>query len=323
LVVEKAFTAKRPFSFIKIYTKANRRGVLEDYFIGLREINKHRNKMDKTSDLHIHTLVSDGDAEPYELLLAAKEAGLKQISFTDHDALGAYRHFSADIFAQARELGLELVAGIELDTDYQNNEVHLLGYDIDLNNEALNAHLNLTQSMRKQRLALQIDLINRHFGRTIVDPAQVFVPKRDTLMKPHLVHAMLGQKLFSSYGEANRWLSESAKVSVEVPKLALADGVRMIRNAGGEAVLAHPGYLVREKDVSLEPLLTELIPLGLCGLEVEYPYMGTSRFFPDRRSEHDMVDELQSLADRLKLNATRGSDAHSVIALVRLNSRMI
>ena len=277
--------------------------------------------MDNTSDLHIHTLVSDGDAEPEALLLAAKEAGLKQISFTDHDALGAYRHFSADIFARARKLGLELVAGIELDTDYLNNEVHVLGYNINLNNEALNAHLNLTQGLRKQRVALQIELINRHFGRIVVDASQVFVPKRDTLMKPHLVHAMLNQKLFSNYGEANRWLSDTAKVPVIVPKLPIADGVRMIHNAGGEAVLAHPGYLVREKGISLEPLLTELIPLGLCGLEVDYPYVGTSRFFPDLKSEQATICELQSLSERFKLNASRGTDAHSVEALVRLNSR--
>jgi predicted metal-dependent phosphoesterase TrpH len=239
---------------------------------------KNRNKMEKIyDDLHIHTLVSDGDAEPETLLLAAQEAGLKRISFTDHDALGAYRHFSSDIFARARELGLELVAGIELDTDYQNNEVHLLGYSINLNNEALNAHLALTQGLRKKRVALQIELINRHFGKIVVDSSQVFVARRDTLMKPHLVHAMLNHKLFPNYKEANRWISESAKVAIEVPKLPLADGVRMIRGAGGEAVLAHPGYLVREKGIALEPLLKELIPLGLSGVEVDYPYVGTSR----------------------------------------------
>lgn len=276
--------------------------------------------MNKISDLHIHTLVSDGDAEPEALLITAKNAGLKQISITDHDAIGAYRHFG-DIAARARELGLELITGIELDTDYQNNEVHLLGYNINLNDEALNAHLNLTQGLRKQRVTLQIELINRHFGKMVVDPSQVIVPNRDTLMKPHLVHAMLNQNLFSTYGEANRWVSENAKVPVVVPKLPLADGVRMIHNAGGEAVLAHPGYLIREKGISLEPMLTELIPMGLSGIEVDYPYMSTSRSFPDLEAEYTMIRELQSLAERFKLKATRGSDAHSIEALVRLNNR--
>jgi 3',5'-nucleoside bisphosphate phosphatase len=293
---------------------------VKDYFKGM-ETDKRRNNTNGIDDLHIHTLVSDGDAEPEPLLLAAQAAGLKRISFTDHDALGAYRHFNADLFARARELGLELVAGIELDTDYQNNEVHLLGYRIGLDNRALNAHLELTQGLRRERVALQIELINRHFGGTVVDASRVFVAGRDTLMKPHLVHAMLSRELFRDYGEANRWLSESAKVPVTVPKLPLADGVRMIRNAGGEAVLAHPGYLAREKGVSLDILLAEMIPLGLSGLEVDYPYCGTSRSFPDHASEQAMVRELQALAKRLKLNATRGSDAHSVEALVRLNAR--
>lgn len=277
--------------------------------------------MENTSDLHIHTLVSDGDAAPEALLLAAKESGLKRISFTDHDAIGAYRHFG-DIFTRARDLGLDLVAGIELDTDYQNNEVHLLGYKINLNDDALNAHLNLTQGLRKQRVALQIELINRHFGKLVVDPAQVIVPNRDTLMKPHLVHAMLNLKLFSDYKEANRWLSDNAKVSVIVPKLPLADGVRMIRNAGGEAILAHPGYLMKEKGISLDALLAELVPPGLSGIEVEYPYMGTSPLFPDLASEQATIRELHVLAGRYKLKTTRGSDAHSVEALVSLTKRM-
>jgi 3',5'-nucleoside bisphosphate phosphatase len=275
--------------------------------------------MNKTTDLHIHTLVSDGDADPEHLLLAAKEAGLQQIAFTDHDAIGAYRHFSADIFARARDLGIDLVSGIELDTDYQNNEVHLLGYLFNLSDEVLNAHLNKVQELRKQRVTLQIELINKHFGKLVVDPAQVFVPNRDTLMKPHLVHAMLNQKLFPGYGDANRWLSDYAKVSVDVPKLPLAEGVRMIKGAGGEAVLAHPGYLIGEKGISIEAMVAELIPLGLTGIEVEYPYRGTSSFFPDCESEKAMIHKLQALAEQFELKATRGSDAHSVEALVSLN----
>jgi predicted metal-dependent phosphoesterase TrpH len=285
------------------------------------ETDNDGNDKNGADDLHIHTVVSDGDAEPASLLLAAQAAGLKRISFTDHDALGAYRHFSADLFGRARELGIELVAGIELDTDYQNNEVHLLGYRIDLGNRALNAHLELTQGLRRERVALQIELINRHFGGTVVDASRVFVAGRDTLMKPHLVHAMLDRKLFRDYGEANRWLSESAKVAVTVPKLPLSDGIRMLRAAGGEAVLAHPGYLAREKGVSIEAVLAEMVPIGLSGLEVDYPYCGTSRSFPDPASQEAMIGELQALAMRFKLSATRGTDAHSVEALVRLNAR--
>ena len=270
--------------------------------------------MAKTSDLHLHTLVSDGENTPQEMLATAKEAGLKRVSFTDHDALGAYRHFG-DIFSQAAGLGIDLVAGIELDTDYLGLEVHLLGYGFDLDNEPLNAHLESTRGLRKERVTRQIELVNRHFGRMIVDPAKVLIPGRDTLMKPHLVHAMLHQGLFAEYREAARWLSENARVDVVVPKLPIHDAIRVLRGAGGEAVLAHPGYLVREMEIPLEPLLKELIPFGLSGIEVEYPYLGTSSFFSDIETEREMIRELRSLTGRFKLTATRGSDAHTVEAL--------
>lgn len=265
-------------------------------------------------DLHIHTIVSDGNATPRQMLDAAHEVGLGTISFCDHDALGAYRHFG-DVFARAKELGIELIAGIELDSDFQGREIHLLGYGFDLDDAALNRHLDLTQRLRKDKVTLQLAIINRFFGRKVVDPKQVLIDHRDTLMKPHLVHAMLEQGLFSEYRAAAHWLAQIAQVPVVVPKLPLADAISLLRAAGGEAVLAHPGFLVREMGISLESLLDEFVPLGLSGLEVEYPYMGTSSFFPNFESERVMIHELYAAAGRFKLKTTRGSDAHDVEAL--------
>ena len=270
--------------------------------------------MPETSDLHLHTLVSDGENTPREMLAAAGEVGLKRVSFTDHDALGAFHHFG-DLFAHACGLGIDLVAGIELDTVYQGREVHLLGYGFNLDDGSLNAHLELTLGLRRERVTRQIELINRHFGRKVVDPVQVLIPNRDTLMKPHLVHAMLAQKLFAEYREAAHWVSDNARVDVVVPKLPISDAIRILRNAGGDAVLAHPGYLVREDGIDLDLLLRELIPFGLSGLEVEYPYIGTSPAFPDHESERKLIEELRTLADKFKLKETRGSDAHSTEAL--------
>jgi len=65
--------------------------------------------MTRTTDLHVHTLVSDGTRTPLEMLQAAKEAGVGRLSFCDHDALGAYRQWG-DMFAHGKKLGVELVA---------------------------------------------------------------------------------------------------------------------------------------------------------------------------------------------------------------------
>ena len=293
--------------------------------------------MAKTCDLHLHPIVSDGTNTPLEMTTAAQAAGLNRISFTDHDALGAYRHFG-DMFVFAKGFGIELIPGIELDSDYMNREVHLLGYGFDLNDGALNHHLDSTQKLRKERVTLQIAIINRFFGRQVIDLNQVLFPSpsslrtpnsylrtelpvRDTLMKPHLVHAMLNQGLFSTYRAAAYWVSQNAQVPVFVPKLPLADAIRMVRNAGGDAFLAHPGYLVRENGISLASLLEEIVPLGLTGLEVDYPYLGTSPAFSDVESEHKLIGELRALAGQFNLNETRGSDAHDVQALKKFAAR--
>ncbi len=289
--------------------------------------------MTKTTDLHIHTLVSDGNATPLEMMQVAKELGLGTISFCDHDALGAYRHWG-DLFPRAKELGIELLPGIELDSDFQGREIHLLGYGFDLDDASLNRHLAATQKLRKERVQLQIAIINRFFGRQVINLEQVLFPShsspiassplprtseptsvRDTLMKPHMVHAMLEQGLFSEYRAAAHWLAQIAQVPVVVPKLPLAQAIAMVRAAGGDAVLAHPGFLVREMGISLESLLDEFVPLGLSGLEVDYPYIGTSTAFPDAAAEQAMIKEIRSAARRFKLKETRGSDAHSLKAL--------
>lgn len=273
--------------------------------------------MNSTIDLHLHTLVSDGVATPLEMLAAAREAGLERISFTDHDALGAYRHWG-DLFARATELGIELISGIELDTNYRDEELHLLGYGFRIEDKKLNERLRLVQGLRRQRVLRQLEDINRYFGRKVVDRKKVILPQRDSLMKPHLVHAMLDEGLFPDYREAARWLGVNASVPIHVPKLPMADALRMINAAGGEAILAHPGYIVAETEIKLEEMLAELAPLGLAGIEVAYPYYQEKEpaaAFPDPAAEAAMIDKLRDLAERFHLKATRGSDAHDTEAL--------
>lgn len=271
--------------------------------------------MDDGCDMHIHTLVSDGEEEPLAMMRAVCRLGLRRISFTDHDAIGAYRHFSTDIFRQARSMDMELVTGIELDSDYRGRELHVLGYGFDLADGALQRYLERTQELRRQKIRLQIDIVNRHFKRLVVDPERVFLPHRDTLMKPHLVHAMLNLRLFTDYREAARWLDGNACVPVVIPKLAAGEAVSLIVQAGGQAVLAHPGFLVKEANLDLPALLAELIPAGLTGIEVEYPYKGTSPYFSSPEQEQEIVAELRRLAGEYRLQATRGSDAHTVAQL--------
>lgn len=261
-------------------------------------------------DYHIHTLVSDGYLTPREIFTSAARQGISSISITDHDAIGAYRWYAGEIEEMKRETGIELIPGIELDSQYQGVEIHVLGYGISLSNQELNGYLDRIQQLRRQRVRQQIDLINGYFKTPLIREEEVLLPYRDTLMKPHLVHALLDRGLFGEYRQASRWISLHARPEILVPKPPAAGMIRLIRAAGGIPVLAHPGYYLAEHGLNLELLLGDLIPAGLGGMEVYYRYAGTSPHFPGLAEESAMIGRIRQLARSCSLLETRGSDAH-------------
>lgn len=270
-------------------------------------------------DLHLHTIVSDGEITPDDILACARELNLEKISITDHDATGAYTHFGDDLFQKAKEMGLSLIPGIELDSYYTDVEIHILGYGIDLDNNDLNEHLSLVHSLRRLKTEEQINKINEIYGKEIINKDEIFIPKRDTLMKPHLVHSLLKQGLFSEYREAARWVSENAKSSVSVPKTYTGEIIKMVKNAGGLAFLAHAGFYILESGLDINKMLNELLPFGLDGLETEYPYFKTSPKFQTREAENSIITFLTDTAWKYNLKTSRGSDAHRLDQMREFN----
>ena len=260
------------------------------------------------NDYHVHTLVSDGEMRPSEIFALAAQLGLKELSLTDHDAVGAYRHFG-DVFAEARANGLALVPGVELDSSLRGQEVHILGYHIDPRHPELAAYLAGTQEARRERLRFVIREVQARFPAAGIREEDIFTPVRDTCMMPHVIHPLLDRGLFGSYREAKRWIKQNVPVPLDVPKPPVADMIRLIRRAGGTAVLAHPGFLMKEAGLELAPLLQEFIGWGLEGVEVEYRYRGSSAFATEAE-EQAVWAEIREAAGSLPLLQTRGSDAH-------------
>lgn len=263
-------------------------------------------------DLHLHTIVSDGTITPDNILDCAKELRLEKISITDHDAIGAYTHFGEDIFQRSEAMGITLIPGIELDSEYNDVEVHVLGYGIDINNKILNDHLSYIHSLRRLRINEQIEKINAFYKKEIIKKENVFIPHRDTLMKPHLVHTLLNHGLFSDYREAAKWVSENAKSSVTVPATYTGDIIALIKQAGGQAFMAHPAFYMLEDGLDIDKMIAELQPLGLDGLETDYAYYKTSPKFQTLESEREIVKRLNDTAGKYNLKTSRGSDAHNL-----------
>lgn len=280
----------------------------------------HLRPSDKTIDRHLHTIVSDGDMIPDDILACAKELGLKEISITDHDAVGAYFHFGPGLVEKAASMGITLIPGIEMDSDFKGVEIHILGYGIDVNFPELTSYLANIHTLRRQRIKEQIVQVNRALDKELLKENEIFLPSRDTLMNPHLIFPLLKTGIFKEYREAAKWVKANTNPSVHVPKPATADMIGLMKRAGGLAIMAHPGYYISEGELDLNQLIEELLPHGLDGLEVDFPYYKTSPAFPTKESEAQLHKRLYHAAEKYGLQTSRGSDAHTVEQMRAFNT---
>src|SRR5205823_10364735 len=107
-------------------------------------------------DLHTHSTASDGIYSPTELLQRAKDSGLRVLALTDHDSTGGLDEAAAT----ARSLDIDFIPGIEINTDVNGGEVHVLGYFVEHNRPAFQAILKVLRDARERRGQRMVELLN-------------------------------------------------------------------------------------------------------------------------------------------------------------------
>jgi len=248
-------------------------------------------------DLHTHTTASDGTLTPGELVRLAKEMGLQGVAITDHDTVAGLE----EGLAWGRACAVEVIPGIEISTDFEGHEVHLLGYFIDWKAAGLAQALQGMTEQRASRIEKMLFRLSE-LGFPL-DPGEVQrLAGTGVIGRPHLAVAMVNAGYVSSVQEAfARFLAKGAPAYVPRQKIALAGAVRLVQEAGGIPVLAHPGLL---KDPAL---VERIIPCGILGLEVDYP-------------EHTPAqkENLRELCRVHGLIPTGGSDFHGSIKATAL-----
>jgi predicted metal-dependent phosphoesterase TrpH len=269
------------------------------------------------SDFHLHTCVSDGEMEPPALVARAAAHGVGHLAITDHDSLGAFRWADGRVFEQAREVGVELTVGTELDAVVDGREVHLLGYDIDLSAAQLGTHLEDARRVREERAHREVALVRERLGEDAIREEEVFVPGRETLMRAHLIRPLVERDHFESYEQGQEWFEEHVRAGVVVPKPSLEDAIAMIHAAGGWTALAHPGYYWKDGFPVLDRL-PAFRALGLDAVELDYPYCSSSPALFSPEDERELSVSLQAAGEALGLRFTRGSDAHRAADLERI-----
>lgn len=245
-------------------------------------------------DLHTHSTESDGTLSPEDLVEHAKELGLSAIALTDHDTVNGLPKARR----RAKELGIELVPGIELSTDYEGMEVHILGYYMDETEPAFLTKLQEFVDGRERRNDQMMELLQKEgFAITMEDlrrenPDSVIT--RAHISRYLVEHGFVKDKatVFQVY------LGDGRRCYVPREKITPFEAIRLIQLGGGLAFFAHP-VLCHMEDGRLRSFVQSLKEAGLAGIEVMYSL---------NRPEDEAY--LKRLAEEYGLLVSGGSDFH-------------
>jgi len=248
-------------------------------------------------DLHTHTRASDGTQTAQELVHAAKAAGLDVLGLTDHDTTDAWTAAART----AEEVGITLVRGIEISTRHLGRGAHLLAYLPDPTYPPLVTHLQKILDGRNSRVPAMLDRL-RDVGIDVgIDDVRRVAEGTAATGRPHVADALVTLGVVRDRSTAfRRYLNPGRPAYVNRYAAPLADMVRIVGEAGGVSVLAHP-WGRHGPDAMPERAIAELAGLGLGGLEVDH-----QDHRPDDR------EQLRAIAARLGLLTTGSSDHHGL-----------
>ncbi len=250
----------------------------------------------RTIDLHVHSSASDGTFSPSALLAEAKKAGLYAMALTDHDTMDGI----PEAAAAAKELGIEFVPGIEISTEYEGCEVHVLGYYLSPEYPPLKDKLTEFRDFRSTRNERMVEKLAEEGFSISMGQLQAHFPD-SVITRAHIARLLFETGQIPDIRTAfQEYIGEHCRCYIERPKITPVEAVSLIRDAGGLAVLAHP-VLYKLTDVQLSQMIRSMKGVGMCGIEAIY-------------SENSPGDEsrFRKLADSLHLLVTGGSDFHGI-----------
>jgi len=246
-------------------------------------------------DLHTHTNFSDGTDSPAQLINKALAAGISVIGLTDHDSVSGWHEATA-----ALRPGISLVPGAEISCQTLDGiSVHILGLLFDSQNVELMKTMEETRENRHGRMAKIIARINEAGIDITMDDVLEQLADGATLGRPHLADALVKKGVVASRDEAfTQMLHNKSKYYVSHYSPTPEVAIKLIKDAGGVSVIAHPMASHRGRTISSETF-GSLIKAGLDGIEVDH-----------RDHSPEEKNQLIELARDNNLVMTGASDYH-------------
>jgi predicted metal-dependent phosphoesterase TrpH len=246
-------------------------------------------------DLHTHSLASDGTDTPGELINKAHASGITVLGLMDHDTVAGW-----DEATMYLRPGMSLVLGSEISCQtLDGTSVHMLGMLFDRDNSALSEVLATTRDNRLTRMNRIIARLNEAGYEISIEDVLAQLAPGATLGRPHLADALIAKKLVASRDEAfAELLHNNSKYYISHYSPTPEDAIKLIKQAGGVAVIAHPLASLRGRTINIESFKS-MVEAGLDGIEISH-----------RDQSEDERELLREVVARYGIIATGSSDYH-------------
>jgi predicted metal-dependent phosphoesterase TrpH len=242
------------------------------------------------ADLHTHTNYSDGVLSPEQLINKAKNAGLSYLAITDHDNVDAVE----EAIETGKSIGVEVIPGVEISSDHNGREVHVLAYFFNYKDEEFLSYLKHVRGERYKRAERIVEKLNEINIPIKLDDVLAQVKGSGSIGRPHIAVALLEAGYVDTYIETfNKYIGDGKPAYVKKPNLSTQEAIKLIARSGGLSFLAHPGRNIRDEE------LCQIIEFGIDGIEIIHP-------------SHNQTDSayFQKTAGQYFLLESGGSDFH-------------
>lgn len=263
--------------------------------------------MNNIIDLHIHSTASDGIYAPEKILQESLAKNLRYISLTDHESLEGFKLLES--YKNDWSNNLTIIPGIELHTYYKNNEIHLLGYFLDYNDQAFANKLKELRQGRTEISYYTVENINKQ--EKVLDWNAIIknYPEDVAITKAHIIQTIKALNLDFSYEKFYKYFHKDGEKYIPFSQNSLEVAINDIRDLKGIPVLAHPGLIGNDN------LVEEIIAKFKIGVEVYYHYFG------DKAKE--WIEKYKKIAENFGVIQTGGTDFHGYVSHVEIGDTYI